>query len=333
MKQIKIDFFRELLGYLEADYGLYDAIAMLSSYHEYSFASTLLKHLNQGQPFEHLITQLPVDEDFKEMVGIVSKLNNLSESIKVALRFSEIKTQLKQMLKKNLSYPLLLVVLISIFSLIMQHFLYPQMVMMMQSFEIDHDQTLMICMFLVRLIPNILNCCILFLGCFSVWVIYLLKSHNQSLMYQALHLGLSKIIIQSYFSLKFAIYFSVINNYIPGLHQCIDILYERLKHTDLLIVVYDIKERLEKGESFIETVKQTKFFHPSLIRFIQLILEKHQSLTQLDHFVTLFEARIERKIKHLCQCFIGGIYIITSFYIVLLYITILIPLLNMSGNL
>lgn len=333
MTKLSFDYFRDLKGYLESDYSLYDAVSIFATYPEYHHTHTLLDQLNRGYSFETIIQSCDVDRDFKDLVQMVSSLNNLSESIQVALHVSEIKRNLYRELVKQLSYPILLLFLLSCFAFVMIYWLYPQMKILLSSFDIKQDLLLELGMMLIRWIPIMINLVVMVVVLWAISLACAISSHNRHTLQVLLHVSMYRVVIQTYFSLKFAIYFAVINHYIPGLNHCIEVLYTHLKYSDLVVVIYDMKLRLEQGQALIDILVDDLFLLPSLKHFIQRLWSLDQSLVRLTDFVKTTEKRLERKLKTGCHFVTSVSYLVTGIYILLLYMTILLPLMSVGSSL
>lgn len=322
-----------LCDFLEEGYTLIESIDLAMAY-EYPQAFLRLKeHLMSGQSFQDALLHFKVDSDWMEFFLFISKFSSYAMAMRGAMRMVEIKKNILDILKKQMTYPILLVVMMLFFSFFMISFIRPQLLNLLSSFDVTQSPIQILMLQFVTLLPVFIFVMIFGLFIYFVELFWQIHRRNFQVLKRRLHQPVTCVILQYYYSLKFACYYAALSEYVSGLYDGIALMYEKMTFSDLMVIFYDLKNGLERGESFESLISKISFFHSSFKTFWLLLMKQGKPFTYLQTYVDKTIVLLEKRIKRFSTLLMSVIYIVTGLFIVILYLLLMMPMMQIASEL
>lgn len=335
MKKSKIYLKHEamllLSDFLDEGYTVREALTFLENYDYCSAFSFIQSKMNDGFSLNMALSMISLDKQWFEYFSFISQYTTLSEAIRGASHLSNISKKFTAILSKHLIYPLCLILFMALFSIFFEGLIFPQV----SALSLSLTSTSTNLSFLLKIflkLPFIWIMALLFIIFFIVIVLYRMKQKNFQKLYELLNIPFVSIILQYYYSLKFALFYGTLTQYISGLRDSVFLMYEKMSDSDLMVVIYLLKNNLENGHSFEQSVSINPFFHKGLIQYIQLLLKQGKAMTHLEKYVKQTELVLEKKLQRFSRSMMVSIYGFTAIYIIVLYLMLMLPMLNMASQ-
>ena len=316
---------------LQQGYSVQQILDICYSIEPYKEISYIQDMLIKGYSIEESFAKSHLPPMFKEYFHFFQKKNNLSKAIENSLNICKMQDEYVKRITKNLSYPCLLLVFLFGFSIFVIFVLMPQVNNLFVSFGISVNMILKIIIYLFQLIPVLFILFIALLVLSLVYLIYALKNKKFKIIEFYLTLPFFKGCLKKYFSLKFALYYNELLKEKLDTITIIDMLNQQLMNSDIKIVLYEIQERMYDGELIEDILNDFIYFDRLLIVFFKMILQHHNQLN-LQNYINITMSQMEQSIKRIMKIFTSFIYIFVALFVVMIYVSIIIPMMNVVGN-
>ena len=178
--------------------------------------------------------------------------------------------------------------------------------------------------FIIECLFGLLHAIPIFLALFTIASIILVIFIYQSISKQKFnhidflikHTHIIKKIICKYYSLKFAIYYNelLIQHY--DTTSIIDTLYNKINDSDIKMIVYELHRLILEGCDFKLAINEFPYENHNLENYIQL------TFLQLNQIISKF-----------IKIIVPLIYGFVATFVVVVYISIIIPMMNVVSNL
>ena len=140
-------------------------------------------------------------------------------------------------------------------------------------------------------------------------------------------------LIQKYYSLKFALYYNelLINGYDST--DIIVMLYEQIDDSDIKMIIYEIYRQVLEGEALEDIINDFEYFEPLFIAYFKLLIHDNQKDKSLDNYLRVSIDTLHMKVTRLIKLFVPIIYCFVAGFVILVYVAIVIPMMNVVSNL
>ena len=146
------------------------------------------------------------------------------------------------------------------------------------------------------------------------------------------HTHIIKKIICKYYSLKFAIYYNelLIQHY--DTTSIIDTLYNKINDSDIKMIVYELHRLILEGCDFKLAINEFPYFSDDFKKFISIIQNAHEN-HNLENYIQLTFLQLNQIISKFIKIIVPLIYGFVATFVVVVYISIIIPMMNVVSNL
>lgn len=175
---------------------------------------------------------------------------------------------------------------------------------------------------------------LIFLFVFSIFVVLFLLPQVEILFIDFMieHTRLVKNVICKYYSLKFAIYYDelLMNNY--DATTIIELLYNKIKDSDIKMIVYELYNSILEGRNIDSAIQAFPYFSDDFKMFIVLIHNKNEKKS-LKEYIDISFMQIDRLISRIIKTIVPLIYGFVASFVIVVYVSIIIPMMNVVSTL
>lgn len=317
--------------FLERGYPILDSLDLLSLYQNKVVFKEMKREMLKGKSLQEVLLDFSVDQDWLEYFLFISQFATLTKAMQGASALLKTKEKFAELLKQRLRYPLCLMIGMVLFAIATKNLLLPQLENLLLSFNLNSKLALSYQLILYLPFGLIVLSFLSFALVFNV--VSMVKRRNFQKLQQQLYLPVIGKLLQYYYSIKFASYFATLTLYVNGLKDTISLMYEKMTHSDLMVVIYPMKKSLEDGASLISCIDNCPFFHESFKKHFLLLYEMGKSFERLNDYVFQSSILLERKLTLWMKIVVSLIYGFTGFFIIAIYLVLMMPMMNMAANL
>lgn len=326
-------FFLENFYLLIQDgYSLDEALTICFDIYPHKDINAIQELLKEGYSIDEAIAKSHLSPTFKEYFSFFQRKNILSKSIENSLKICKMQSNYIKAIQKKLSYPLLLLVFLLLFSIFVIFILIPKVNELFISFGIQKNLILTIVMAIFQLIPILFILIINFISAVSIHLIKGLKNKKFKIIEFYLTKPIIKTILKKYFSLKFALYYNELLLEKLDSISIIHALNQQLMNSDIKIVLYEIEQRMIEGELIEEILKDFIYFDDLLITFFKMLLEHPTQELSLQNYIDITFQTIDITVNKFIKVTTAGIYIFVALFVIMIYISIIIPMMNIISE-
>lgn len=327
-------FLESLAYFLQQGYLIQDVLEISEFIFNTNKVKDIRAKLNDGFTLDEAIVKGEFDHTFIEYFKFFRIKNNLSKAIIQSLEICKSKDDTLKKLKKELTYPILLVVFLMMFSLFIVYALLPSIMQLFTEFAIEPDLVTKIMFKLFTIIPILI---IIILFCLSIICFISLyaikKQYFQLIDFLVKHIWIIQRMIQKYYSIKFALYYNelLINGYDST--DIIIMLYQQIDDSDIKMLIFEIYRKIILGESLEYIISQFDYFEPLFITCFKLLLHDNRSDKSLDNYLKISLDTVHYKVIQVIKFIVPFVYCFTAGFVILVYISIVIPMMSVITNL
>ncbi len=325
-------FLKNLYTLLEAGYSTEEALHLCQHIFSHSDIESILVQLRAGVSLEDCLLEFNFPATFKEYFGFFKNKNCLSEAIEKSVNICISQQQYQTKLKSQLTYPSILLMFLLLFSIFVVFILIPQVNALFDSFQIEKSLLFQFIFMLFYLIPLILIICTFLIVYMISQLIYALHHKKFLIIERYLKLPIFKTLLQKYFSLKLAIYYQELLYENMDSVSIIQLLNEQLSRTDLKIVLYEISNRLFEGESLEDIIADFDYLDSLFLSFFRMYMKNPTMKDSLSYYIQLTYDQIEMWKSEFLKYLIPSIYGFVAVFVITIYVSIIIPMMNIISD-
>lgn len=322
-----------LVSLLEQNYDIYHILNLCSNLNYTKESQSLMDSLKKGYSLADAILQYDFSHTFKEYFYFFKNAFSTSEAIKKTILICEKKNNIKKKLFQKLTYPFCLLIFLFFFSIFVITFLLPQVEILFTDFQINKSWLIQIIFIILHIIPLIIFLFFIVTGLTTVYIYKCIKKINfkaiDHLLAKTHFLGL---LIRKYYSLKFALYYDELlqNNY--DATSIIEILYECICDSDIKMIIYELHHFIIAGESVDKAIDQFPYFEADFKSFYHMMNESHD-VKSLQDYIRIVFIQIDHAISMIIKITVPFIYSFVATFVIIVYLSIIIPMMNSVSNL
>jgi len=325
-------FLKNLYTLIEAGYSIEDSLSICQNIFNHPSIQIINQKLQEGERIENILMSISLSKLFCEYFSFFQNKNCLSEAIKKSLKICMIRQEYQNTLKSKLTYPLLLLAFLFLFSLFVVFVLLPNVNNLFLSFQIEKTLLIRIMFMFFYIMPILLiGTCIVFIY-IANQLRFALKKKKFRIIERYLRLPIFKICLQKYFSLKFAMYFNELLKEEMDSASIITLLNEQMVHSDLKIVLYEMYGRMNNGESIEKILCDFEYLDPLFISFFQMYIRNPTQQDSLQYYIDLTYEQIDLYISQILKYLIPSIYGFVAIFVITIYISIILPMMNVISE-
>lgn len=325
-------FLKNFYSLIESGYSIEETLLLCRDILHISYIDQMINQLQAGFSIEHVLMNTDISPLFKEYFTFYKNKNCLSEAIEKSLNICLSREKHLSRLKSQLTYPCVLLIFLFLFSVFVVMMLLPNVEQLFDSFQIQKNLVIQIMFFFFYLMPWLI---ILLGGSFMILMIRLLRAlkfKNHKIIEWYLKLPVFKVCLQKYFSLKFCIYYQELLEEEYDSVKIIHLLNEQMSQSDLKIVLYELQNRLYEGEALEDMLKDFEYLDPLFLRFFEMYMQNPIQRHSLHQYIDLTYEQIDIWIQQLLKYLIPLIYGFVAIFVITIYISIIIPMMNVISD-
>lgn len=288
----------------------------------------LLEGLNLSDVI--LLYELP--QSLKNYLKFFLKINNVDAAINESLKLYKLTQSYKSNILKKLSYPMLLIGFLFIFSIFVYFFLMPKVETLFISFSIKKSLLIIFIFTLFKLLPLLLMITIIFICIFLLFLFYSIKMNKYNYLAYYFKIPYISLILKKYYSLMFCIYYSALEKQYDDPYIIITTLNELLINNNVKNIYYEIKNKLENGLSMIESLKNLDYFDPLFITLYSIYFNNPNKKDSIQQYIDFTQNYFDILIQKLFKILIPCIYAFVGIFVISIYISIIIPMMNIISE-
>ena len=235
--------------------------------------------------------------------------STISDAIKNSLKIYNEIISIRKKLTAQMTYPLILIVFLLFFSLFATFILFPKVTSLFSSFGMNPSLSFSILFFIIRLIP------ILIIGILVALKVPFLKKY-----------------IQKYFTFKFCLYFNeLLEDHIDS-NTIITMLNENMTQSDIKIVLYEIYTRLKEGEQLENIIDGFPYFDHLFVSMYKMYLKNPEEIGSMRGYLDISQEQITYAVNKFTKFFVPIVYGFVAFFVITIYVAVIIPMMNVIGD-
>lgn len=292
----------------------------------------ILNLLSKGESIEDALLKVSLPKTFQNYFYFFKSKNCLCDAIEKSLNICLKEQGYIKYLKRQLFYPGVLMIFVFFFSLFIIFVLMPNVQKLFDSFSMQPHLFTRILFYLYSSLPLVivLLMTIICIVIFDIWRVLKYKVTKQIVFY--CRVKYLNIFFKKYFSLKFAIYYyEFIQDDMDNI-QILEILNEYMKNTDLKIVLYEMRTRLQEGESFEDILAHFDYLEDLFLSFFRMYIKNPRQMDVIKHYIDYSFLQLEHFTKKCIKYLVPSIYGFVAFFVISIYISIIIPLMNIFAE-
>ncbi|MDD6711965.1 MAG: hypothetical protein PUE27_07805 [Sharpea porci] len=325
-------FLENLYQLLEQGYGIEETLLLCKEITHHPSADQINIMLKEGVDLKKAILESDFPKQFIEFFEFFSMRLTISAAIRNALQITQHLEKTKKDLISKLTYPLVLMSFLVMFCFFASFVLFPQVNALFTSFSIQKSILFTILIGLMQLIPILFICVIGIIVVLFLRFMRALKRKNYRIIEQYLHVKMLKHIIQKYFTLKFAIYFNEIMKDHLDANTIIVLLNETMVRSDIKIMIYEIYCRIEEGEAFEDIIENFEYFDQLFVIMYRMYLQAPKEIGDLSGYIDVVKREMDMALNKFIKYLIPAVYSFVAFFVIVVYIAIILPMMNVIGE-
>lgn len=325
-------FLKNFYTLLESGYSIQDALLICQHIINHSSISKILKQLENGESIEDILMSSSFPRLFQEYFAFFKNKKCLSKAIEKSLDICISQQVYQNQLKSKLTYPLILIVFLFLFSIFVVFVLLPNVNALFISFQIQKSLMIRIIFALFYLVPIV---CLIAGSVILYSLLRLmraLKHKSYKIIEFYLKVPFVSHVLQKYFSLKFAIYYNELLNEDIDSATIISMLNEQMNESDLKIVLYEMNNRILEGEALEDILEDFEYLDPLFLSFFKMFIKNPAQGYSLSQYIELTYQQIDLWISTFLKYVVPMIYGFVAVFVITIYVSIIIPMMNVISD-
>ena len=138
--------------------------------------------------------------------------------------------------------------------------------------------------------------------------------------------------IQKYFTFKFCLYFNeLLEDHIDS-NTIITMLNESMSQSDIKIVLYEIYTRLKEGEQLENIIDGFPYFDHLFVSMYKMFLKNPDEIGSMRGYLDISQEQITYAVNKFTKFFVPVVYGFVAFFVITIYIAVIIPMMNVIGD-
>lgn len=325
-------FLKNFYTLLSSGYSVEETLHICKCIDHYPLIDEMLSDLDKGYSLSQMLLNTKLPTTFREYFSFYQNKNCLSEAIEKSLNICLSQEKYMNEMKSQLTYPSILLCFLFLFSIFVVFFLLPNVNQMFDSFQIEKTLLIQIIFSLFAIIPSLIFIGLIVFMIAIMRLIFALKKKSYQTIEKYLKLPFFKNFLQKYFSLKFAIYYQELLEEEMDSARIIALLNEQLTESDLKIVLYEMNSRLQEGEALEDILKDFEYLDQLFLSFFEMYMKNPTQKDSLLQYIDMTYQQIDLWISSFLKYLIPSIYGFVAVFVISIYISIIIPMMNVLGN-
>ena len=108
---------------------------------------------------------------------------------------------------------------------------------------------------------------------------------------------------------------------------------KQIDDSDIKMIIYEIYRQVLEGEALEDIINDFEYFEPLFIAYFKLLIHDNQKDKSLDNYLRVSIDTLHMQVTRLIKLFVPIIYCFVAGFVILVYVAIVIPMMNVVSNL
>lgn len=326
----QIMFLDKLALLLDQGYSIVDALTILKVNRQWEQTiDSLIEKLQSGLTFDQALVDLQFDSQIVSFIYFALQHGNLTEAMQQSVRFINQQIKLFNQFKQVIRYPIVLLSFFLIVLFAINLYVYPAFLQLYST----QSQPASILLIAIQLVD------VIFIGLYALIIISVLSlilitiiKHRLTIEQKvnlAHFVRLPRFFIKKYCSLMFATHFSSLLEAELPFKSCLTLIVEHKKDSFLSYYCQAILTDLNNGLSLDDSLKKHDYFEANLNALFMTKANHSLIKRDLRTYATLSLDQIRVTTYKVINYIQPTIFIIIAISVVFIYLSILLPMLQL----
>lgn len=325
-------FLENFYTLLNAGYSVEETLELCKNIIDISIVDQLIGNLKSGDDIYSCILSAPFPKIFKEYFSFYQTKNCLSDAIEKSLKVYQTKENFQNQLKSKMTYPCVLLLFLFFFSIFVVAILLPNVNHLFESFDIQKSLFTQFLFLIFHIFPVFILILFIVFIFLIIRLLYGLKYKKFKIIEHYLEFPIISTILQKYFSLKFAVYYHELAMEDMDSAMIIDVLNKQMNESDIKIVLYEMNNRMLEGEAIETLLEDFEYLDHLFLIFFKMYIKNPQQYQSIEHYIQLTYQEIDYWISQFIKYFVPCIYAFVALFVITIYISIIIPMMNVVSE-
>ncbi len=276
---------------MENGFSFTDTLQILKTKRNEYRIKHVLEKLEQGQTFKEAFSML-LPKGYRRYFNNFIRYLPVLESMRISVELATHEEKMKQKLMKDMVYPVVMLFVMFIGMYLFNGFVFPQMMTLMTSFEINVTSYYFLRSF-IQLLSWLVT--ILLVVGLLLWVVFQ-EPNRKCWLYRVLVKYVPDSLMVQKASAEFARYFLECVRVRISTIQTMKILLDIKEKPLVRLIAKELNDSLSKGESFEETL-HTPFVEHALQQFFQIALHGSNCEKMLEGYLVMNQQRHIKQVR------------------------------------
>lgn len=276
---------------MENGFSFTDTLQILKTKRNECRITQVLEKLEQGQTFKEAFSLL-LPHCYRRYFNNFIRYLPVLESMRISVELATHEEKMKQKMMKDMVYPVVMLFVMFIGMYLFNGFVFPQMMTLMTSFEINVSSYYFL-RSLIQLLSWLVT--ILFVVGMLLWVVFQ-EPNRKCWLYRVLVKYVPDSLMVQKASAEFARYFLECVRVRISTKQTMKILLDMKEKPLVRLIAQELNDALSKGESF-EVTLHTPFVEHALQQFFQIALHGSNCEKMLEGYLVMNQQRHIKQVR------------------------------------
>lgn len=276
---------------MENGFSFTDTLQILKTKRNECRITQVLEKLEQGQTFKEAFSLL-LPHCYRRYFNNFIRYLPVLESMRISVELATYEEKMKQKMMKDMVYPVVMLFVMFIGMYLFNGFVFPQMMTLMTSFEINVSSYYFL-RSLIQLLSWLVT--ILFVVGMLLWVVFQ-EPNRKCWLYRVLVKYVPDSLMVQKASAEFARYFLECVRVRISTKQTMKILLDMKEKPLVRLIAQELNDALSKGESF-EVTLHTPFVEHALQQFFQIALHGSNCEKMLEGYLVMNQQRHIKQVR------------------------------------
>ena len=276
---------------MENGFSFTDTLQILKTKRNERRITHVLEKLEQGQTFKEAFSLL-LPHCYRRYFNNFIRYLPVLESMRISVELASHEEKMKQKMMKDMVYPVVMLFVMFIGMYLFNGFVFPQMMTLMTSFEINVSSYYFL-RSLIQLLSWLVT--ILFVVGMLLWAVFQ-EPNRKCWLYRVLVKYVPDSLMVQKASAEFARYFLECVRVRISTKQTMKILLDMKEKPLVRLIAQELNDALSKGESF-EVTLHTPFVEHALQQFFQIALHGSNCEKMLEGYLVMNQQRHIKQVR------------------------------------
>ncbi len=305
---------------MENGFSFTDALQILKTKRNERRITHVLEKLEQGQTFKEAFSLL-LPHCYRRYFNNFIRYLPVLESMRISVELATHEEKMKQKMMKDMVYPVVMLFVMFIGMYLFNGFVFPQMMTLMTSFEINVSSYYFL-RGLIQLLSWLVT--ILFVVGMLLWVLFQ-EPNRKCWLYRVLVKYVPDSLMVQKASAEFARYFLECVRVRISTKQTMKILLDMKEKPLVRLIAQELNDALSKGESF-EVTLHTPFVEHALQQFFQIALHGSNCEKMLEGYLVMNQQRHIKQVRIFTRSVQLSCYGVIGLILLVVYQILMLPM-------